>query len=256
MKDQFSQIARRTRAYWFIDGLAEISTGILFVVLSIPYLLWSLAPEGSSMAKLASRGRDILLLLGLIILFVIIRSAKRRSTYPRTGYIEDLKPGHKQFLGARFLFIGGVLIVAGLLVAGILLFPRFRFSLIQTLVYVPSIFGLFFTLGQVVLGIRTGLKHFYILGGIAALASLGLVIASYLYRTAHPFDWTFITNTSQIDLMPAGSNVALMGLFHYVYTGVAIFASVFGLATLISGLFARRDYLRQNPSPAETSNEQ
>jgi hypothetical protein len=254
MKDQFSQIARRTRSYWFIDGLAEIGCGILFIVLSIPYLLWSLAPVGSSMEKLASSGRDILLLLGLVILFVIIRSAKQRSTYARTGYIEDRKPGRKQFLETGILSIGGVLIIAGMLVAGILLFPGVRLGLIQTLVYFPTIFGLFFTLGQVVLGIRTGIQRFYWLAGVSALLSLGLLPASFPYLVAHPVDLSaFVTNPDGI--MPVGAGIALSELFRYVYMGVAIFMTGFGVAMLVSGLFARRNYLRQNLLPKEIPDE-
>jgi hypothetical protein len=55
--------------------------------------------------------------------------------------------------------------------------------------------------------------------------------------------------------MPAGSDVALIDLLHYVYTGVAIFAAVFGLAWLVSGLIVRRNYLRQNPLPEEAPDE-
>lgn len=69
MTDKIADAIRRMRGYWFIDGLAEIGASILFVVLSIPYLRWSLAPEGSSMAKFASGGRDILLLLGIVIFY-------------------------------------------------------------------------------------------------------------------------------------------------------------------------------------------
>ena len=87
MTDNIYNLASRTRAYWFIDGLAEIGSGILFVVLGIHYLLWSLAPQGSALAKIASTGRDVLLLLGIAILFIVIRVAKQHSTYPRTGYL-------------------------------------------------------------------------------------------------------------------------------------------------------------------------
>ncbi|HEX7542283.1 MAG TPA: hypothetical protein VF352_09145, partial [Anaerolineales bacterium] len=126
MTDKIADATRRTRGYWFIDGLAEIGGGILFVVLSIPYLLYSLAPEGSGMAKMASSGRDVLLLLGIVIFYIVIRVAKLRSTYPRTGYLEDQHPGRKRILTASAICVVGVLVFAGLMVAGILLFPAFR----------------------------------------------------------------------------------------------------------------------------------
>ena len=250
MTDKIADATRRTRGYWYIDGLAEIGTGILFVVISIPYLLWSLVPQGSAWSKLASGGRDILLLMGIVISCVIIRAAKLHSTYPRTGYIEDQRPGRKQVLTASAIGVAGVLVFAGLMVAGILLFPAFRLGLLNTLVYFPTIFGLFLSLGQVVLGFRTGLKRFYVLAGIAALASLGLVVNSFVYLAAHPVDWRPLFASSS-GLMPAGLSLALLNLFHSVYQGVAILAAVFGLVMLVSGLIIRRNYLRQNPFPQE-----
>lgn len=251
MTDKIADATRRTRGYWFIDGLAEIGTGILFMVVSIPYLLWSLAPEGSSMAKLASSGRDVLLLMGIVILFVVIRAAKLRSTYPRTGYVEDQRPSRKQVFTIGAICVAGVLVFAGLMVAGILLFPAFRLGLFNTLAYFPAIFGFFFALSQAILGFRTGLKRFYVLAGIAALAGLGLVRAAHVYLAAHPYNWSVITIASPIDRMPAGSDVALTDLLHYVYAGAAIFFAVLGLTMLVSGLIVRRNYLRNSPFPKE-----
>ena len=255
MTDKIADATRRTRGYWYIDGLAEIGTGILFVAISIPYLLWSLVPQGSAWSKLASSGRDIVLLLGLVISYVVIRAAKLRSTYPRTGYVEDQRPGRKQVLTASAIGVAGVLVYAGLMAAGILLFPAFRLGLFNILAYLPTIFGFIFALIQVVLGFRTGLKRFYVLAGMAALASLGLALAAHFYLAAHPFDWTFIATTGLNDPMPAGLDAALIDLLHYVYRSVAILAAVFGLAWLVSGLVVRRNYLRRNPIPKEKPDE-
>jgi hypothetical protein len=256
MTDKITDATRRTRGYWFIDGLAEIGGGILFVVISIPYLLWSLVPEGSRMAKLASSGRDVLLLLGIAIFYLVIRAVKLRSTYPRTGYVEEQRPARKQILTAGVFGVAGVLVFAGLMVSGSLLFPAFRQGLVNALAYSPAFFGLILILSQVILGFRTGLKRFYGLAGMAALVSLGLVMAAHFYLAAHPFDWTFIANSGPNDPMPAGSAAALTGLLHYVYTGVAIFAAIHGLAWLVSGLIVRRNYLCQNPVPQEEPDEQ
>jgi hypothetical protein len=251
MRDNISNLTRHARGYWYADGLAEIGSGILLMLLSIPYLLWSLAPQGSAMAKLASSGKDVVLLLGLVVLFMIVQGIKQRSTYPRTGYVEERRPERKQVLKIIAITMGGMLLFAGLVAAGLLLFPAPCLGLVNLLAYFPTFFGLSFTLIQVVLGFRTGLKRFYVLSGIAALASLGLVMAAHLYLAAHPFDWTFITVASQNAPMPAGSSAALIDLLHSVYTGVALFCAVFGLAMLVSGLVVRRIYLRQNPFSQE-----
>ena len=251
MTDKIAETARRTRGYWFIDGLAEIGTGILFVVISIPYLLWSLVPHGSAWSKLASGGRDVLLLLGVVIFYIVIRSAKLRLTYPRTGYMEEKQPGRKQILMTGAIGLVGVLVFTGLVVAGILLWPAFRLGLVSNMAYFPTIFGLFFMVFQINLGFRTGLRRFFVLAGVAALASLGLFMTTHFYLAAHAFDWIFITSVDPNDPMPAGSNAVLMGQAHYIYMGVAIFAAVHGLAWLVSGLIVRRKYLLQNPVPQE-----
>ena len=256
MTDKIADVTRRTQGYWFIDGLAEIGSGILFVMISIPYILWSLALQGSRMAKLASSGRDVLLILGIVIFYFFIRAAKLRSTYPRTGYVEEQRPALKQILTAGIFGVAGVLVFAGLIVAGSLLFPAFRQGLVNVLAYSPVFFGLILVLIQVIQGFRTGLKRFYGLAGMAALASLGLVMAAHFYLIAHPFDWTLIANSGPNDPMPAGAAAALTGLLHYVYMGVAIFMAMQGLVWLVSGMIARRNYLRQNPLPSEASNEQ
>ena len=251
MTDIIAVAARRTRGYWFIDGMAEIGTGILFVVISIPYLLWSLVPQGSAWSKLASSGRDVLLLMGIVIFYIVIRSAKFRLTYPRTGYMEEKQPGRKQILMTGAIGLVGVLVFTGLVVAGSLLWPAFLVGLVRNMAYFPTIFGLFFMVFQIILGFRTGLRRFFMLAGMAALASLGLIITAHFYLAAHPFDWTFITSAGPNDSMPVGSNAALMGQAHYIYMAVAIFAAVHGLAWLVSGLIVRRKYIRQNPVPQE-----
>jgi hypothetical protein len=251
MTDNISYLTRRARGYWYADGLAEIGSGILLMLLSIPYLLWGLAPQGSAMAKLASSGKDVVLLLGLVVLFMIVQGIKQRSTYPRTGYVEDQRPGRKQILTASIIGVAGVLVFAGLMIAGILLFPVFRLGLFNILAYLPTIFGFIFALIQVVLGFRTGLKRFYVLAGMAALTSLGLVMSAHFYLAVHRFDWTFIANSGPNDPMLAGSAAALTGLLHYVYMGAAIFFAVQGLVMLVSGLVVRRIYLRQNPFSQE-----
>jgi hypothetical protein len=251
MTDKIADPTRRTQAYWFIDGMAEIGSGTLFVVLSIPYLLWSLAPEGSRLAKLASSGRDILLLLGIGIGYAVIRAAKLRSTYPRTGYVEEQRLDRRQILKTGSFGLAGILVIVGLMVAGILLWPAFRLGLVRNMAYFPTIFGLFFMAFQIILGFRTGIRRFFVLAGMAALASLGLFMAARFYLAAHPFDWTSITTTGPNNPMPAGSNAVLMGQAHYIYMGVAIFAVIHGLAWLVSGLIVRRKYLHQNPLPQE-----
>jgi hypothetical protein len=251
MKDQLVEAARRARGYRFADGLLEIGGGILFMVLSIPYLLWSLAPQGSRLARLASNGRNAVLILGVALVCSVIWAVKERWTYPRSGYVEERRPERGRVLRALAI-LGGALVLIGLVVAGFLFIPAFRTGLLYVMAYAASFLGLCLALGWLVMGFRCGIRRFHLLAGIAALTSLGLAVASRLYLVAHPFDWAAIS-TAPEDPMPAGSGAMLLGLAHNAYTGVAIFLAVLGLAMLVSGLFVRAQFLRSNPiAQAET----
>ncbi len=245
MTDIIYDTTRRTRGYWFLDGLAEIGSGILFIIISIPYFLWSLAPPGSNMAKLASMGRDILLLSGLITVNIVIWIVKQRSTYIRTGYIEERRPGQKLVLKMIAITMASMLVFAGLMTVGILFFPAFPSHLIKSLVYFPAVFGLLIALSQVVIGFRTAIQRFFILAGIAALTGVGLAINSFIYLIVHPADWRPLISNSYRPI-PAEGSLALLRLLQHVYQSVAFFGAVFGMVILTSGITVRRKYLRKN----------
>ena len=247
MLDPIRDAARRAQGYWFIDGLPEIGCGILFMLLSIPYLLWSLAPQGSRLARMTSSSRDIVLLIGLLALFIAIRIIKRRSTYPRSGYIEEKKRSERQFVRAAVLSLGGLLLFTGILVAGILLFPDFRSGFLKTMFYFPTIMGAFITTILVAISLRTGLRRFSILAGVTAIVSAGLAFFTFKTVVVPPVDLSFFASANPSAPMPVEAASALRTLFHSAYQEVAIFASIFGLAMLVSGLIIRRKYLQENP---------
>ncbi len=255
MTDKMTAAARRTRGYWFVDGLAEIGGGILSIVVGVPYLLWSLAPQGSRLARVASAGRDVMLLAGIVLLFVIIRMIKQRSTYPRSGYIEERQPQRKKILKTILPIYGCMFLFPFLLIMGFRFFPNFRIGFLNTLFFFPTILGLFFTLGLVVWGFRTGIKRFYVLAGVAALTSLGLVAVSLPALVKHPFQLSYFPSLSINAQMPAEAASALLNLFHSVTAGAGIFLAVFGLAMLVSGLIVRRQYMVKNP-PAITAEQE
>jgi hypothetical protein len=247
MTDKMTDAARRTRGYWFVDGLAEIGGGILSIVVGVPYLLWSLAPQGSRLARVASGGRDVILLVGIALLFVIIRMIKQRSTYPRSGYIEERQPERKKTLKTILLIFGCLIVFPFLLIVGFRFFPNFRIGFLNTMFFFPTILGLFFTLGLVVWGFRAGIKRFYVLAGVAALTSLGLLSVSLPVLVKNPFKLSYFSSMSINAQMPAEAASALLNLFRNVTTGAGIFLAVFGLAMLVSGLITRRQYLLKNP---------
>ena len=120
-----------------------------------------------------------MLLLGIALLFVIIRLIKQRSTYPRSGYIEERQPERKKILKTILVIFGCLIVFPFLLIMGFRFFPNFRIGFLNTMFFFPTILGLFFTLGLVVWGLRTGLNRFYVLAGVAALMGVGLAVTSF-----------------------------------------------------------------------------
>ncbi len=244
---------RRARSYRFADGLAEIGSGLLFVILSGPYLIWTLAPEGSRLARIAAGSRDVVLLGGLVLLALFVWLLKERSTYPRSGYVEEAKPGRRRITAAIILSIG-LLVVAGLLLASLFFFPELRPGFVRGLFYLPVLLGLFLSLTMLTWG-RT-IPRFYVLAGVAFVTSVALGLNTLVSQAVHQFDWSRILSTNPFAVQPGEAELALQSLARFVYRGTAILLAVFGLAMLVSGLIVRSKYLRENPLPVSREKEQ
>ncbi|MBN2386904.1 MAG: hypothetical protein JXB85_07780 [Anaerolineales bacterium] len=76
MKDQFSQVAHRTRRYKFADGTTELMLGGI--------TFWG----GISFNAPSPLLTGILAILGAIIVTVAVESLQRKYVYPRAGYVE------------------------------------------------------------------------------------------------------------------------------------------------------------------------
>ena len=97
MKEDVDQIIRRTQRYWYVDGLAEIAVGFVFIVLSVYFLAENWAGNLSLNPVLANTG-----LLAIVVLVVWLfrqglQAAKARLTTPRTGYVASPHRWHGSF---------------------------------------------------------------------------------------------------------------------------------------------------------------
>jgi hypothetical protein len=240
-------IERRLKAYWFIDGLAEIGCGLLFLVLSLPYLAWSLVPEGSSSAKMASTSRDVILLVGLVCLFVVVGAAKQRSTYPRSGYIQEQHTFERKLIKAGFILIGILLLAIVIFIAGILFVPAIRDIAVSTIAFFPVCFGCFYAAVTIIGAVQTGLHRFYWLALCSILVSVVLAFATFAQLQSHSFDMLFLLSKNPTAPMPLEGSAELNRLFHSIYRQLALQTALIGLGLFISGIFTRRKYLSENP---------
>jgi len=92
MNKTIENTVQRTRQYWYIDGFAEILTGMVFLLLGvINFISLYLHPSPGS-AVLVGVGYPLVILAGVFGGRVWVRSMKEKITFPRTGLVEYKKP--------------------------------------------------------------------------------------------------------------------------------------------------------------------
>jgi len=88
MDKNIKKVKQRAIQYWFIDGLAEISSGLL-CLLGAPFF-WNWQVVFQVVFTIGRWGLLIVLTVGLVVSFglrLIIQRIKERSTYIQTGYV-------------------------------------------------------------------------------------------------------------------------------------------------------------------------
>ena len=110
MEPRIVQAPRRTAGYWYADGLVEIGTGLLLLLMAAMFALEGLAPAGSLPAGFSALWLPLILLGGMLLLSLVLRAVKQKLTYPRTGYVayERTRPARKVLAGV----IGGLVSLA------------------------------------------------------------------------------------------------------------------------------------------------
>jgi uncharacterized protein involved in response to NO len=180
VKDDLNQLARRTRRYWFTDGLAELVAGLIFILLGIYFYLQVILPPDSLLANLLQAGL-VLILVGIVFIGKrVLQLLKDRLTVPRTGYVEYSSPDKKH------RYISGILAaVMAALVAGLILSS----PAVQD--WLPALTGLIVAAVWIVTAARVGIFRFYliavasfVLGLVFSLAGLGDILGiAYFYAS-------------------------------------------------------------------------
>jgi MFS family permease len=151
-------IIRRTRGYFYQDGLVEMLLGVLFLVVGLLLQVWVTLQSDSPWNLLMAIGLPVLVIGGVVYTQIAIRHLKERVTYPRTGFASY---GEKQPSRIRWLF---TVVPLALIVLSLLL-PQW-FS--QMAWFEGAMLGL----ALLIIGTRAGLWRFYLLAGLSLLIGL------------------------------------------------------------------------------------
>ncbi len=199
-------VERRVRAYWYLDGWAELAGGGVFILLGLFFAGQEWLPKGSLLEALFAPGLLLVFVAATIATSRVVNAMKARFTYPRTGYVsyrvDQKHVGQRRlaaglsaavfamvlvFVAARTGTTGWVPAVSGIIVAGTLLYMESkggglrRFYLLAVL---SAVLGIALSFGPVPLGYR--LAMFYGFMGLAFMVSGGLGLRRYLLENPLP----------------------------------------------------------------------
>lgn len=162
--DDVEQVRKRVYRYWYEDGLAEIATGCLFVLIGLVLGVQRLVPSGSPLTIIAGLAFPVVVVGGILAVRRLVDIAKERITYPRTGYVQYGRPGPRRRWLAAVLGGSMGIVVAALFANG----PA-------SLVWLPLFQGLIIGAFWLYMGTRLDLIRFYVLAVFSAL--IGIAIA-------------------------------------------------------------------------------
>jgi hypothetical protein len=187
---------RRAVRYWYDDGLVEIGTGLLFLLLAGLFAVEGLAPAGSLPPW-------VIILGGMLVLGLSVRAIKGRLTYPRTGYVSypRKQPERKWaagvigavvsfllvlFLAARPDWMIALPALQGAAVAVVLLLLSYRSGVLR--LAAQGLLALAVGLVVSFTGVETSIGTAAVFGaiGLASLLSGALALLHYLRTTAPP----------------------------------------------------------------------
>jgi len=171
MNNNFPDVEQRVKRYWYTDGIAELASGGMFILLGIFLAAQQYFMENSLFGGLSQGGLVIFLIGGMAIGRWFIKALKARLTYPRTGYVEYHVDRRNTNLRRA------IAAVVALLVAGFSLVfaERVASFLNLTLALTGILVGVIFIVLQ---GRSSGLERFYVLGGTSIVLGIALSLSA------------------------------------------------------------------------------
>jgi hypothetical protein len=165
-KDEIKQIEQRVKRYWYTDGIAELASGGMFVLLGLYFGIQGYFGENSLVSVILQVGLALLMIAGAFGVRRLVKALKARLTYPRTGFVE-YRVNEKDTKVRRYVVVGVAMMIA---IASIVLNDYIRNLDSMVLITGLLVGAIFITLQ----GRSSGLKRFYALGGLAIVLGVAL----------------------------------------------------------------------------------
>ena len=166
------QVEQRVKRYWYTDGIAELASGGMFILLGLYFGIQGYFGENSMVSVVLQVSLALLMIAGAFGVRWLVNVLKARLTYPRTGYVE-YRVNERDAKVRRWVVAGVAMIVA---IASILLADTIR-SLDSMVLVSGLLVGVIFIALR---GKSSGLRRFYALGGLAIVLGVGLAFSNLI----------------------------------------------------------------------------
>jgi len=235
MEREIDSAVKRGRAYWFVDGFAEMGAGVFLALLGAVTLIRGIAVPAGMLPWLAATALDIGTLKAVMLLAFIfgVWWLRDRFTYPRTGYVR----GGGVPRGVILVVVRNIFLIAALplllLIGVLLLVPAARIILPALAAWLPLGIGILFGAFCYLAGEWMGLRRFRLLGFFILLA--GIAVAG---------------GQSALDYPALSQDSPPAQIISRMFSGVGWMVSVSGIGFLVSGLTTFLRYRKENPKPS------
>jgi hypothetical protein len=164
---ELKDVEQRVKRYWYTDGIAELASGSLFIVLGLYFAIQGYFGESALISVILQVSLVLLMVFAVYGIRWLVNTLKTRLTYPRTGYV-TYRVNERAVRQRRWVVAAVALVIA---MASLVLADYIR-ALDSMVLVTGTLVGVIFIALR---GRNSGLKRFYFLGGLAIL--LGLVLA-------------------------------------------------------------------------------
>ncbi len=241
MNGQIDSAIKHVRAYWFIDGFAEMAAGGFLALLAVLLLLRGTAsPAGFSGWFLSMAGEIALAKsIGILVAILIVWWLKDHFTYPRTGFVRGNRVSLAQILVILRNLILFLLVPIWVLLEASLLVASAGGVLSSVPIWFPVSLGLLWAVLLALAGEWMGIRRFWILAGLILLSAI--IVGAWQLVLGLPI----VPASVQQQVLPP----AVVESITRTLNSLALLLLVAGLVLLFSGLLTFLRYRKENPLP-------
>jgi len=195
------QLTKRPIQYWFEDGIGELVTGGLFLLIGFYLILQSMLTQ--SFWRAAVSILSVFFISGGVILGrMLIAKLKGRLVYPRTGYVSYPRHPSKQKLAVTLgtviavamlvIMLGNLdstfnwtTLVIGAICGGLILFQAYQTGLYR--LYIEAVLAILIgaTLGSLFPDSMLSSGLFFVIYGLVMMFAGGCALRSYFQKAPH-----------------------------------------------------------------------